>query len=194
MIRRPPRSTLFPYTTLFRSALPHLDGRDPVDERTLAGGRLAEPGLVNHLAQAQLSLHGTEHVQGDLAYVPLGAVCGPRPVRWFQRLEQLDEPEVLGRCQVPGSGAGEYRLADGRGHGHRASSAGSGCRRSWWAQNISAASRARCDQRSPPGSLASCWFASPLAIAVTMSSAASLSIPWAARRRRAASSPWTART
>src|SRR5256885_16379647 len=24
MIRRPPRSTLFPYTTLFRSALPHL--------------------------------------------------------------------------------------------------------------------------------------------------------------------------
>src|SRR5256885_11922570 len=25
MIRRPPRSTLFPYTTLFRSALEHLD-------------------------------------------------------------------------------------------------------------------------------------------------------------------------
>src|SRR2546425_6314349 len=25
MIRRPPRSTLFPYTTLFRSTLPHLD-------------------------------------------------------------------------------------------------------------------------------------------------------------------------
>src|SRR2546430_9007268 len=25
MIRRPPRSTLFPYTTLFRSALPRLD-------------------------------------------------------------------------------------------------------------------------------------------------------------------------
>src|SRR2546429_3390139 len=24
MIRRPPRSTLFPYTTLFRSSLPHL--------------------------------------------------------------------------------------------------------------------------------------------------------------------------
>src|SRR3712207_7171215 len=24
MIRRPPRSTLFPYTTLFRSALPHV--------------------------------------------------------------------------------------------------------------------------------------------------------------------------
>src|SRR2546426_9135329 len=30
MIRRPPRSTLFPYTTLFRSSLP---GHDPVPER-----------------------------------------------------------------------------------------------------------------------------------------------------------------
>src|SRR3712207_7727048 len=27
MIRRPPRSTLFPYTTLFRSAIPEFDGR-----------------------------------------------------------------------------------------------------------------------------------------------------------------------
>src|SRR2546429_759382 len=27
MIRRPPRSTLFPYTTLFRSRLPHRSGR-----------------------------------------------------------------------------------------------------------------------------------------------------------------------
>src|SRR3712207_7838916 len=34
MIRRPPRSTLFPYTTLFRSALPHVeeDGRVRADE------------------------------------------------------------------------------------------------------------------------------------------------------------------
>src|SRR3989454_12240885 len=29
MIRRPPRSTLFPYTTLFRSPLPHLEGAEP---------------------------------------------------------------------------------------------------------------------------------------------------------------------
>src|SRR2546425_8494238 len=27
MIRRPPRSTLFPYTTLFRSLVEHLEGR-----------------------------------------------------------------------------------------------------------------------------------------------------------------------
>src|SRR3712207_8362988 len=34
MIRRPPRSTLFPYTTLFRSRVAGLDG----DERAAAGG------------------------------------------------------------------------------------------------------------------------------------------------------------
>src|SRR3712207_7307066 len=47
MIRRPPRSTLFPYTTLFRSA--DLHGADvgdvlPLDLRR--PGLLAEPGAV----------------------------------------------------------------------------------------------------------------------------------------------------
>src|SRR3712207_7080805 len=45
MIRRPPRSTLFPYTTLFRSHI----GRLPVDLRGDARGRdirEAEPGDV----------------------------------------------------------------------------------------------------------------------------------------------------
>src|SRR2546430_16026965 len=38
MIRRPPRSTLFPYTTLFRSRLAHLDQEafDAGDERALS--------------------------------------------------------------------------------------------------------------------------------------------------------------
>src|SRR2546421_1970588 len=46
MIRRPPRSTLFPYTTLFRSRLVHLDrpgprlpsiGREAVEEVVVVG-------------------------------------------------------------------------------------------------------------------------------------------------------------
>src|SRR2546422_5143255 len=32
MIRRPPRSTLFPYTTLFRSSAPRRDGDARIDE------------------------------------------------------------------------------------------------------------------------------------------------------------------
>src|SRR5256885_2704106 len=38
MIRRPPRSTLFPYTTLFRSL------RSPLDVGRVAGARLAGEG------------------------------------------------------------------------------------------------------------------------------------------------------
>src|SRR3712207_8880590 len=40
MIRRPPRSTLFPYTTLFRSDPPKIDGRAAAD---------IEVGLVSAL-------------------------------------------------------------------------------------------------------------------------------------------------
>src|SRR3712207_5435221 len=48
MIRRPPRSTLFPYTTLFRSAVAvHVPGREEVyeeaDERDEAGVDAREP-------------------------------------------------------------------------------------------------------------------------------------------------------
>src|SRR2546422_7050885 len=43
MIRRPPRSTLFPYTTLFRSiAVPDLHARGPL------GARRVLVGLVGH--------------------------------------------------------------------------------------------------------------------------------------------------
>src|SRR5437660_6529569 len=37
MIRRPPRSTLFPYTTLFRSELPHRRARPRQPRQGLAG-------------------------------------------------------------------------------------------------------------------------------------------------------------
>src|SRR3712207_7747053 len=40
MIRRPPRSTLFPYTTLFRSALAARPALHPGHGRGRAGGRL----------------------------------------------------------------------------------------------------------------------------------------------------------
>src|SRR3712207_7875647 len=44
MIRRPPRSTLFPYTTLFRSP----EGRRALDELRHAGGRAAGSVAADH--------------------------------------------------------------------------------------------------------------------------------------------------
>src|SRR3712207_7392277 len=43
MIRRPPRSTLFPYTTLFRSELVEHHRPDVVPVAGVAGARVAQP-------------------------------------------------------------------------------------------------------------------------------------------------------
>src|SRR3712207_7897449 len=48
MIRRPPRSTLFPYTTLFRSQ--HGRQQEQVRERAVAQGRQAERGEAGRAA------------------------------------------------------------------------------------------------------------------------------------------------
>src|SRR3712207_6303951 len=47
MIRRPPRSTLFPYTTLFRSREAHQQAQDVERVRT-AWGRAAAPRVLQH--------------------------------------------------------------------------------------------------------------------------------------------------
>src|SRR2546425_8355468 len=48
MIRRPPRSTLFPYTTLFRSRQPRLTGREQMPEPRVRLLRGPEPGVLPH--------------------------------------------------------------------------------------------------------------------------------------------------
>src|SRR2546429_6664751 len=56
MIRRPPRSTLFPYTTLFRSRAEHAAGPGGGG----AGGRAAPGGRVRseeHTSELQSRLH-----------------------------------------------------------------------------------------------------------------------------------------
>src|SRR3712207_8741985 len=60
MIRRPPRSTLFPYTTLFRSVgLAHADA-DRADDRRLE--RLHQPDLR---IKALLQVVGQDRVVGE---------------------------------------------------------------------------------------------------------------------------------
>src|SRR3712207_8463016 len=71
MIRRPPRSTLFPYTTLFRSLRRRNDSRP---RRCEEGGEVAlKPGIAPGIQLAQQALAG------------LGAL---RPDRGDQRSEE----------------------------------------------------------------------------------------------------------
>src|SRR5258708_38996620 len=79
MIRRPPRSTLFPYTTLFRSrvdlgrlglrAVPRID---PHDARAALGGADARPRTVGQAAPIQQGQDG-----GHNHATPLGWVVPP---------------------------------------------------------------------------------------------------------------------
>src|SRR2546430_11192984 len=61
MIRRPPRSTLFPYTTLFRSAVEHVSAREVRDPyQREVGRRLMVVAVGGPLGEA------VEAVAGDL--------------------------------------------------------------------------------------------------------------------------------
>src|SRR2546426_6139233 len=82
MIRRPPRSTLFPYTTLFRSHLRQAGQRPGVIGRMLAapGG----PGReVRQLGEQHGRLEAVEpRVRADLVVmVLLGATVQPQPAQ-----------------------------------------------------------------------------------------------------------------
>src|SRR3712207_6984460 len=56
MIRRPPRSTLFPYTPLFRSADGHLNG--PALDRLLTGADLWRRGAAPRLVLSRVRRSG----------------------------------------------------------------------------------------------------------------------------------------
>src|SRR3989442_2914083 len=57
MIRRPPRSTLFPYTTLFRSLCRRLDGADDEGHHGYRWGdvRGSEPGVLRARSEEHTS-------------------------------------------------------------------------------------------------------------------------------------------
>src|SRR5256885_6780331 len=59
MIRRPPRSTLFPYTTLFRSNAIALPASDPAHRRVAIF--MPEPTLILNAPALQRALRSEEH-------------------------------------------------------------------------------------------------------------------------------------
>src|SRR3712207_7379178 len=97
MIRRPPRSTLFPYTTLFRSRAERLEGRWLPLQRRQVGGHhvrqpcpLLEPGrrARRRAGQADLDRKSTRlnssHANISYAVFCLKKKKRPKPVTRFQ--------------------------------------------------------------------------------------------------------------
>src|SRR3712207_7804733 len=86
MIRRPPRSTLFPYTTLFRSSPPRIDGR--LDRQ--AGTKQ----LGGEAAARHLDLH--RHALDDLREVARSAVGrDERELRSEEHTSELQSRQYL---------------------------------------------------------------------------------------------------
>src|SRR5258705_3856838 len=64
MIRRPPRSTLFPYTTLFRSRDDHArNAGDIADARDRSGGGNFSPLLIHFVGSPERSEEHTSELQ-----------------------------------------------------------------------------------------------------------------------------------
>src|SRR2546426_3266032 len=80
MIRRPPRSTLFPYTTLFRSGLPDPEGRVAghrhhveADERP--GNRVAIRRVLSEQQERYLGCHKRSEEHTSELQSPCNLVC-----------------------------------------------------------------------------------------------------------------------
>src|SRR2546427_6489182 len=111
MIRRPPRSTLFPYTTLFRSTARDLgyaggDGRDAVRHEIVArgdGGGLGEQRRGTQQRRDEQQTCELDHGQGKrvlpkLSTVRVGASVARRlgaPVVAFRGPEEWSEGDGL---------------------------------------------------------------------------------------------------
>src|SRR3712207_6996222 len=85
MIRRPPRSTLFPYTTLFRSADP-VAGADGLGE--VVAGVEEDHVDTGDRARRQVREQPVGHGRGDREVVPEGL---PGPAQDGERLLRSEE-------------------------------------------------------------------------------------------------------
>src|SRR3712207_7216385 len=85
MIRRPPRSTLFPYTTLFRSA----GARCPADPDLRRG---AVPGHVDDLPPGRIRVLRPDRIR---ALRVLGTVLAERPARSEEHTSELQSRQYL---------------------------------------------------------------------------------------------------
>src|SRR2546426_3259100 len=100
MIRRPPRSTLFPYTTLFRSPAQHVHGARVVEDRRHLGEPVA-PRLLEGADVREDRGRSEEHT-AELQS-PCNLVCGLLLENADE--DQLEEGAAGGGGAVRGEGA-----------------------------------------------------------------------------------------
>src|SRR5258708_25010192 len=99
MIRRPPRSTLFPYTTLFRSRADRALGRQPhVRDEDIGPGPGHRPGLVG----------GEDVGAGERSEEHTSELQSPDHLVCRLLLEKKNPAPVAGLAALCGAGAAGY--------------------------------------------------------------------------------------
>src|SRR3989449_4489223 len=101
MIRRPPRSTLFPYTTLFRSRLKPVNLVQRHHHRSLFEGRIIQPEFIVHSLKVRHGISFGSQINemdqhagtGD---VPQEGVPQPRSL-----MRAFDETRNVGQHEAP---------------------------------------------------------------------------------------------
>src|SRR3712207_6941921 len=92
MIRRPPRSTLFPYTTLFRSdpeeALPEVS-QEEIDER------VGRPGVLDRYVEAAAAISKVVGERKPLGLITLGASSAQLEKRSEEHTSELQSRQYL---------------------------------------------------------------------------------------------------
>src|SRR5256885_6814851 len=120
MIRRPPRSTLFPYTTLFRSVVVHVGAGIERTQRAVQARSAGREALVDALAHLHLHevargdqllglLHGRQVVflgKAALGRVALAGLDLRRADRVAQQILQLPQPLLGARIGLALAGVG----------------------------------------------------------------------------------------
>src|SRR5437667_12328640 len=123
MIRRPPRSTLFPYTTLFRSVLEHLGeagrGRQRARQQQVAGALAVEVERAADAIAEQAEVHAGVEFGGSLPH-EVGVGDGTRAVAGGAAAAEVvagavqAAPRLVGvDRRVPGNAAAGAQLQPG---------------------------------------------------------------------------------
>src|SRR5947199_7447345 len=98
MIRRPPRSTLFPYTTLFRSDFEQnlVDLAKAVEAKDLAAARRLV-ARARHAAESARDSHFRTIMEQSLQIILMNAARGLDPAVARQLLKEVDDAVSLGK-------------------------------------------------------------------------------------------------
>src|SRR2546422_5857656 len=75
MIRRPPRSTLFPYTTLFRSPRRARPARGRAGRRVVVDVRRVDPGPLRHAHDEGLQDRKSTRLNSSHGYISYAVFC-----------------------------------------------------------------------------------------------------------------------